>query len=177
MVCLAFIFEICKHAHHVIKNIDVPLVQKGTRGIVALGMTSCPSLSFSFPASAAIPQVAPGHASFRFPVCLLTQGVCPLGVLVVESCLMLCDPWTVAHEAPLSMGFPRQGYWRGLPFPSPGDAPDPGIEPGSPTLQAGSLPSEPPGKPVEVPKRAFFSPNQPFQLYIVWEILRLWPEP
>ena len=48
-------------------------------------------------------------------------------------------PWT-----PLSMGFSRQEYWSGLPFPSPGDLPDPGIKPGSPTLQAESLPSEPP---------------------------------
>ena len=46
------------------------------------------------------------------------------------------------------MGFPKQEYWSELPFPSPGDPPDPGIEPGSPTLQADSLPSEPPGKPV-----------------------------
>ena len=52
-------------------------------------------------------------------------------------------PWTVARQAPLSMGLSRQGYWRGLPFPSPGDLPDPGIKPRSPTLQADSLPSEP----------------------------------
>ena len=56
-------------------------------------------------------------------------------------------PWTVAHQAPLSMGFPRQEYWSGLPFPSPRDLPDPGIEPVSPVLQEDSLPSEPPGKP------------------------------
>ena len=55
--------------------------------------------------------------------------------------------WTVARQAPLSMGFSRQEYWSGLPFPSPGDLPDPGIEPGSPTLQADSLPPEPAGKP------------------------------
>ena len=54
-------------------------------------------------------------------------------------------PWTVAHQAPLPMGFPRQEYWSGLPFPSPGDLPHPGIElcpgikPGSPPLQADSL--------------------------------------
>ena len=53
-------------------------------------------------------------------------------------------PWTVAYQAPLSMGFSRQQYWSALPFPSPGDLPDPGIEPGSPTLQADTLPSEPP---------------------------------
>ena len=55
--------------------------------------------------------------------------------------------WTVAHQAPLSMGFSRQEYWSGLPFPSPGDLPNPGIEPGSPALQADALSSEPPGKP------------------------------
>ena len=55
-------------------------------------------------------------------------------------------PWTVARQAPLSMGFSRQEYWSGLPFPSPGALPDPGIEPGSLTLQAESLASEPPGK-------------------------------
>ena len=50
---------------------------------------------------------------------------------------------TAAHQAPLSMGFSRQEYWSGLPFPSPGDLPDPGIEPGSPALEADSLTSEP----------------------------------
>ena len=56
---------------------------------------------------------------------------------------------TVAYEAPLSMEFSRQEYWSGLPYPSPGDLPDPGIEPKSPTWQADALPSEPPGKPKE----------------------------
>ena len=55
--------------------------------------------------------------------------------------------WTVAHEAPLSMGFSRQEYWSRLPFPSPGDLPNPGIESRSPALQADALTSEPPGKP------------------------------
>ena len=54
--------------------------------------------------------------------------------------------WTVAHQAPLSMGFSRQEYWSGLPCPSPGDLPNPGIEPGSPTLQADSLPTKLQGK-------------------------------
>ena len=56
-------------------------------------------------------------------------------------------PWTVAHRAPPSMGFSRQEYCSGLPFPSPGDLPDPGIEPRSPALEADTLTSEPPGKP------------------------------
>ena len=58
----------------------------------------------------------------------------------------------MALQAPLSMEFSRQEYWRGLPFPSPGDLSDPGTEPRSPALQADSLPSEPPGKPkMELP--------------------------
>ena len=56
-------------------------------------------------------------------------------------------PWTVAHQAPPSMEFSRQEYWSVLPFPSPGDLPDPGIKPGSPALQADALPSELPGNP------------------------------
>ena len=51
--------------------------------------------------------------------------------------------WTVARQAPLSIGFSRQEHWSGLPFPSPGDLPDPGFEPGPPALQADALPSEP----------------------------------
>ena len=57
---------------------------------------------------------------------------------------LFATPWTVTYQAPASMEFSRQEYWSGLPFPS-GDLPDPGIEPGSPTLQADALPSEPQG--------------------------------
>jgi len=53
-------------------------------------------------------------------------------------------PWTLAYQAPLSIEFSRQEHWSGLPFPSPGDLPNPGIEPGSPTLLADTVPSEPP---------------------------------
>ena len=56
-------------------------------------------------------------------------------------------PRTIVHQAPLFMEFSRQEYWNGLPFPSPGHLPNPEIEPGSPALQAGSLPSEPSKKP------------------------------
>ena len=59
---------------------------------------------------------------------------------------LFVTPWTVACQAPLSMGFSRQEYWSGLPFPSPGDLPNSGIEPRSPALQADALFSEPPGK-------------------------------
>ena len=54
-------------------------------------------------------------------------------------------PWSVVYQASLSMGFSRQEYWNGLPFPSLGNLPDPGIDPRSPALQADALPSEPPG--------------------------------
>ena len=54
--------------------------------------------------------------------------------------------WTVAYQAFPSMGFSRQEYWSGLPFPSPGDLPNPGIKPRSPALEADALTSEPPGK-------------------------------
>ena len=69
-------------------------------------------------------------------------------VLVTQSCLTLCQSlWTVACQAPLSMGFSRQEYWSGLPCSSHGYLSDPGIESGPPALQANSLPSKPPGKP------------------------------
>ena len=62
------------------------------------------------------------------------------------SCVRLfVTPWTSARQAHPSMGFSRQEYWSGLPYPSPGDLPDPGIEPRSPALRADLLPSEPPG--------------------------------
>ena len=74
---------------------------------------------------------------------------------IIHSCVcqslnraqVFATPWTVAHQAPLSMGFSRQEYWSELPFPSPGDLLDSGIGPGSPALQADSLPSEVQGKP------------------------------
>ena len=65
---------------------------------------------------------------------------------VAQSFLTLCDPMDIAYQAPLSMGFSRQEYWSGLSFHSPGDLPNPGIKPGSPTLEADALPSEVPGK-------------------------------
>ena len=74
-------------------------------------------------------------------------------LIVQHLCVCVCVSFSVMsdflqpHQAPLSLGFSRKEYWSGLPFPFPGNLPDPGIEPGSPALQAGSLPSEPPGKP------------------------------
>ena len=85
--------------------------------------------------------------------------------LVAQSCPTLCDPMECSHKAPLSMGFSRQEYWSGLPCPSPADLPNPGIKPRSPTLEAESLPSEPPGKPKNtgVGSLSFLQGNFPTQ--------------
>ena len=72
-----------------------------------------------------------------------TRQVCVMHSVVSNS---LRPPWTIAHQAPLFLGFPRQGCWRGLPFPSQAYLPNPETEPKSPVLQADALPSEPPGK-------------------------------
>ena len=72
------------------------------------------------------------------------------GECICRACYVtksFATPWTVAHQAPLSVGFPRQEYWSGLPFPSPGDLSHPGIEPTSPVLAGRFFTTEPPGKP------------------------------
>ena len=75
-------------------------------------------------------------------------------ILVVVQSLgriqLFVTPWTVAHQAPLSIGFSRQAYWSGLPFPSPGDLPNPGVEPRSPALQSDSLPLSHLGSPQHI---------------------------
>ena len=76
-----------------------------------------------------------------------SQNESEMKVKLLSRVRLFVIPWTVASQALQSMGFSRQEYWSGLPFPSPGDLPDPGIEPRSPALQAGALPSELPGKP------------------------------
>ena len=73
-------------------------------------------------------------------------------MLLLFSCKVVSDsfatPWTVAHQAPLSIGFPRQEYWSRLSFPSPGDLPDPGFKPVFPALAGRLFTTEPPGKPI-----------------------------
>ena len=76
-------------------------------------------------------------------------------------------PWTVAHQAPLIMGFSRQEDWTGLPCPPPGDLPNPGIDPRSLALQMDSLPSEPLGKP----KNTGVGSPSPFQgIFLIQEL-------
>ena len=74
---------------------------------------------------------------------------------------LFVTPWTVAYQAPPSMGFSRQEYWSGVPLPSPGYLPDPGMEPGSPAFQADALASEPPGKLLKLLKIC----TKPFLLF------------
>ena len=71
---------------------------------------------------------------------------CDIAVQSLSCVQLFATRWTVAHAAPLSMGFPRQEYWNGLPFPSPGHIPNPGIKPMSPALVGGFFTTEPPGK-------------------------------
>ena len=99
----------------------------------------------------------PGSQSLLKALYSFEDGVVDCGVhcsvvcvFVTQSCPTLCDPWIIACQAPLSMESSRQEYWSGLPFPSLGDLPDPGIKPESPALQADSLQSEAPAKPCRV---------------------------
>ena len=73
-----------------------------------------------------------------------------------QSCRLFATPWTATYQAPTSMGFSRQEYWSGLPFPSPGDLPNSGIEPRSPALQMDAVPSEPPRKLVYVKQNLLY---------------------
>ena len=87
------------------------------------------------------------QAKLRGPDCQsVFSAVFHVHDYVLNCVRLIATPWIVAHQAPLSMGFPRQEYWIGLPFPSPGDRLAPGIEPGSLALHTDSLPSEPPVK-------------------------------
>ena len=78
---------------------------------------------------------------------------------------LFATPWTVACQASLSMGFSRQEYWSGLPFPSPGALPNPGIKPEFPALQADSLPSEPQGSPS--PQKSIIIQTQKSTYYVI----------
>jgi len=111
---------------------------------------SCPLSQWCHPtiSSSVVPfssclQSFPTSGSFQMSQ-LFASGVC---VKSLSRVWLSAIPWTVARQAPLSMEFSRQEYWSGLPFPFPGDLPNPDIKPRSPTLQADALSSEPPGKP------------------------------
>ena len=78
----------------------------------------------------------------------LNSSACMLGHPVMSDSVEI--PWTAALQAPLSMGFSRQEYWSGLPYPTPGDLPHPGIEPSSPALAGKFFTTGPPGKPPQI---------------------------
>ena len=90
---------------------------------------------------------------------------------------LFATPWTVAYQAPPSMGFSRQEFWSGLPLPSPGDPPDPGIEPGSPALQTDALPSEQDPVKQLLPTQAAMGSTVPCHRasLVVWKALRPLP--
>ena len=101
----------------------------------------------------------PGLDIWKFLVCIMLKHTV-LYVVLSRSVMFnsLCPPLTVAHQAPLSMGFCQQDYWSGFPCPPPADLPNPRIEPRSPELQADTSPSGPPGKPWwnNIKKKSFF---------------------
>ena len=106
-----------------------------------------------------------GRGCLLWPGCSVGKTPLAFALLQLLSRVRLfATPWTITYQAPVSMGFSRQECWSGFPFPSPGDLPDPGIEPGSPTLQADALSSEPPGNPSFCIAR----PNLPVTSGISW---------
>ena len=92
-------------------------------------------------------KVSSGHRTGKGQFSFQSQRTLKVKVKSLSRVRLFVTLWTVAHQAPLSMEFSRQEYWSGLPFPSPGDLPDPGIEPRSSALWADALTSESPGKP------------------------------
>ena len=90
------------------------------------------------------------YESKQFPeTCVITQiFIICCGCLVTQACLLFCDPVDCSLQASLSIGLSRQEYWNGLPFPSPGHLPDPGINPRSPSLAGGFFTIDLPGKPI-----------------------------
>ena len=135
----------------------------GSLSLLLLDLRALPSRRGSRkPCSLAPPRVVPSSCQVwgvnlsrnTAHPCTQNQFVCPLtaqrlgggGGLIAEWCPTLVIPRTVTHQAPLSMGFPRQEYWSGLPCPPPGDLPDPEIEPRSPAFAGGFFSAGPPGK-------------------------------
>ena len=128
---------------------DCSLPGSSTHGIFQAKYWS--GLPFPSPGDLPHPGIEPGSPALRADA-LPSEPPGKLSVKSLSRVRLFATPWTAAYQAPPSMGFSRQECWSGLPLPSPGDPPDPGIEPWSPGLQADALPSEPPGSPREVPR-------------------------
>ena len=112
-----------------------PLGSSGSQGVHVLSTQSCLALC-----------ILPGSSVLG----ILLARILEVKSEVTQSCPTPCDPMDCSLSGSSIHGIFQQECWSGLPFPSPGDLPDPGIKPGSPTLQADALPSEPPGKPLSV---------------------------
>ena len=112
-----------------VQPLSLPRVSGCLEGLIVRGLQDQELLEYDCVTSVPRQRLCRGHTS---RCCLVTQ-----------SCLTLATPWTVAPQAPLSMGFSRWEYWRGLPVPSPEDLPDPGMEPTSPALVGGFFTIEP----------------------------------
>ena len=119
---------------------------------------SAVGLPMSPPTWTSLPPLSPFHPWFYFLNWLsaalkqnVPASICPTDTGVHAQSLrcvqLFVAPWTVDFQAPLTIGFPRQEYWSGLPFPSPGDLPSPGVKPESPALAGGFFTTKPPGKP------------------------------
>ena len=146
----------CSRAHHYSRTFLAVVVAQSLSRILSL----CDPMDCStpgFPVHHRVPELAQTQVHWVGDVILPSHPLsspsppkpfkAKLKVKSLSRVRFFATPQTVAYQAPPSMGFSRQEYWSGLPFPSPEDLPNPGIEPGSPTLQADTLPSEPPGKP------------------------------
>ena len=116
----------------------------------AKSFQSCPTLCDpidSSPPGSAIPGILQARTLEWVAISFSNAWKWKVRVKLLSRVQLLATPWTAAYQAPLSLGFSRREYWSGLPFPSPGDLPDPEIELRTPALQADSLPSEAPRKP------------------------------
>ena len=124
---------------------DHGIFQARILGWVAISYCSGPAQLSSW---TSVSRVSCIGRRILYHYCHLESTVNYVLCLVTQSCQFFWTPWTVAHQAPLPMGFSRQAYWTMLPCPLPGDLPNPGIKPRSPEVQADSLLVEPPGKPI-----------------------------
>ena len=116
----------------------------------AKSLRSCPTLcdpmDYSLPGFS-IPRILQAQTLEWVAISFSNAWKWKVKVKSLSRAQLLVTPWTAAYQASPSMGFSRQEYWSGVPFPSPWNLPDPGIKPGSLALQPDALPSEPPGKP------------------------------
>ena len=125
--------QVCCGGEHLLTELHLRSGRTGSTAAPLAGeLTECSEVALA--RCPRIPKLAPSRQKGSLPSCF-------------SRLQLFATPWTIAQQAPLSMGFPRQDYWSGLPCPSPGDLPDPGIEPASPALADGFSTTETPGRP------------------------------